>query len=128
MCHIAILAGDGAARARLRRWTEEVCAARGLFVPAEAPEALESYYYRALDAPPLAVVAALPGVAGLNAAEHIRRLCPACGLVWFSDLDFALQAYRLRADYFSTGPPGRAELAEGLGRWLDRRQGEHKGA
>ena len=34
-------------------------------------------------------VIALSGVAGLNAAEHLRSLCPACRMIWCSDLDFS---------------------------------------
>ena len=51
------------------------------------------------DAPTNAVIA-LSGVAGLNAAEHLRSLYPKCGIIWCSDLDFSLHVFRLRIDYF----------------------------
>ncbi len=35
----------------------------------------------------------LPGVAGLNTAEHLRFLYPGCGLFWCSDMDLALVVY-----------------------------------
>lgn len=45
-------------------------------------------------------VFALPGVSGLNAAEHLRSLYPKCGIIWCSDLDFSLHAFRMRIEYF----------------------------
>ena len=39
---------------------------------------------------------ALQGVAGLNAAEHLRSLHPKCKMIWCSDLDFSLHAFKLR--------------------------------
>lgn len=63
-----------------------------------------------------------PGVAGLNAAEHLRSLWSECGLIWCSDLDFSLHAYRLRAEYFIKAPFVETELAEGLSRWMKNRR------
>ncbi len=72
-------------------------------------------------APPELVVIALPGVDGLNAAEHIRRVYPKTSLVWCCDLDFALQAYDLQADFFfPLEEISREKLEEGLTRWGER--------
>ena len=62
---------------------------------------------------PTVVILALPGVSGLNAAEHLRSLYPKCGIIWCSDLDFSLHAFRLRIEYFYE-TCGRAKI-KGLG-------------
>ena len=41
---------------------------------------------------------ALPGVDGLNAVEHLRTLFPETRIIWCSELDFSLHAFRLRMD------------------------------
>lgn len=53
---------------------------------------------------PSMVFLSLPGVDGLNAAEHLRSLYPRCGIIWCSDLDFSLHAFRLRVEYFFMKP------------------------
>lgn len=64
-------------------------------------------------------VIALPGVDGLNAVEHLRALCPQTRIIWCSDLDFSLHAFRLRADYFLLEPVTEAALWQGFRIWLD---------
>lgn len=94
--------------------------------PLNAPEDVKAYlrglHYRApQEGPPELVVIALPGVDGLNAAEHIRRVYPKTSLVWCCDLDFALQAYDLQADFFfPLEEISREKLEEGLTRWGER--------
>ena len=67
-----------------------------------------------LDEKPSCIVLALPGVAGLNAVEHLRSLCPDCGIMWCSDLDFSLQAFRLRIEYFLLEPITPEAFSHGL--------------
>ena len=66
-------------------------------------------------------VISLPGVAGLNAVEHLRTLCPACRIIWCSDLDFSLHAFRLRVDYFLQEPVTEETFWQGLCVWLERK-------
>lgn len=120
MRRLSILAHDRDTGHKLSRWMGELCAGEGILPRTDAPENLEGYFYTVLKDPPDGVVVALPGVAGLNAMEHLRRLCPDCAVIWCSDLDFSLQAYRLNVEYFFLGVPSREELAEGFSRWLDR--------
>ena len=54
---------------------------------------------------------------GLNTAEHLRSLCPACRIIWCSDLDFSLHAFRLRADYFLLKPVTDEAFRQGLRVW-----------
>lgn len=70
---------------------------------------------------PSGVIVALSGVEGLNASEKLRSLCPDSGLIWCSDLDFSLQAYRLRVKYFIKAPMTNEELCEGLSLLLKQR-------
>ena len=60
----------------------------------------EQFFAQTLKTVPTVVFLALPGVSGLNAAEHLRSLYPKCGIIWCSDLDFSLHAFRLRIEYF----------------------------
>ena len=61
-------------------------------------------------------IVSLPGVAGLNA------LFPDCALIWCSDMDFALHAYCMRAEYFMTMPVTAERLREGLSIWRKREE------
>lgn len=122
MYQIFILTDDRVLREELRSWALDCLTRRGLFPQLETPEDLEAAYYRIRTLQPDLAVVALLGVAGLNAAEHLRALCPDCALVWCSDLDFSLQAYRLNANYFILGPPTMEELSTGLSRWLGMRE------
>ena len=86
-----------------RNYVEQItrfCMSRGLLPQIELHNDQERFLHGILDEKPSCIVLALPGVAGLNAVEHIRSLCPDCGIMWCSDLDFSLQAFRLRIEYF----------------------------
>ena len=64
------------------------------------------------------VLLVLPGVDGLNAAEHLHSLFPECGIIWCSDLDFSLHAFRLRVEYFFMEPVNELKIQEGLKAWF----------
>ena len=78
-----------------------------------------SFFEAARSKPLTNAVIALPGVDGLNAVEHLRTLCPQTRVIWCSDLDFSLHAFRLRADYFLLEPVTEAALRQGFCSWLD---------
>ena len=65
-------------------------------------------------------VIALRGVAGLNAAEHLRSLYPACRILWCSDVDFSLHAFRLRVDHFLLEPVTEEAFRQGLSVWFEK--------
>lgn len=81
----------------------------------------ESFFEAARNEPLTNAVIALPGVDGLNAVEHLRALCPQTRIIWCSDLDFSLHAFRLRADYFLLEPVTEAALRQGFRIWLDEK-------
>ena len=98
------------------------CTERGVFPQIELHTNQELFFERIQTVKPTSVVLALSGVAGLNAAEHLRSLCPNCGVIWCSDLDFSLQAFRLRVDYFLMEPITIERLREGLSVWFEHRR------
>ena len=121
---ILILADTPQQRDKLTGWAREIYASWKMTLPPLiVPEDVKAYLreLRGPCAPPELVVIALPGVDGLNAAEHIRRVYPKTSLVWCCDLDFALQAYDLQADFFfPLEEISREKLEEGLTRWGER--------
>ena len=127
MHRVAVLCRSPDTRIWLCRQLGAYLARMGYFPCLEAPEDLEGFYYTMRASPPDGVVLSMDGVAGLNAAEHLRRLCPNCALICGSDLDFSLQAYRLRADYFVQGEWTEETLSEGLCRWIERSKQQEKG-
>ncbi len=106
----------------LQQRVADACAGLGCFPSLRSFSHVETLEIVSMKERPDCVLVSLPGVAGLNAVEYLRRLCPECGLIWASDLDFSLQAYRLRADQFILGSADGIELAEGLSRCLQRQK------
>ena len=96
-----------------------VCEAKGLFPQVMQYDDQERFFETAQKEAPTNAVIALSGVAGLNAAEHLRSLCPACRMIWCSDLDFSLHAFRLRADYFLLEPVSEEAFRRGLNAWIE---------
>lgn len=128
MCYISILTNDQNLGQQIVVWTKNFCAKQGLFPMVEQYEDSEDFYNILKKSKPSNVIVALAGVAGLNASEHIRSLCPDCGLIWCSDLDFSLHAYHLRAEYFIKIPLTNEELCEGLSLLMKRWQLWHNKA
>ena len=81
----------------------------------------EQFFGRARKTVPTVVFLELPGVSGLNAAEHLRSLYPKCGIIWCSDLDFSLHAFRMRIEYFFMKPVEEQKIKEGLSIWFEHR-------
>lgn len=124
MYRIAILAEGDEKRSAYVDQIARFCHEKGLFPQVEACAHQEQFFEHVQKAAPTNAVVALSGVAGLNAAEHLRSLCPACGIIWCSDLDFSLQAFRLRVEYFILEPVTAERFQQGLNIWL-RNKGFH---
>ena len=123
MYRIAVWAED---ESKGRAYAERIarfCRARGVFPQVEWRLNPEERF----SSQPTSVFLALPGVDGLNAAEHLRALSPNCGLIWCSDLNFSLHAFRLRADYFLMEPVTDEKLQEALAVWFGRENEMPKG-
>ena len=107
--------------AERQRYAEQItrfCESKGLFPQVVQYDDQERFFEAAQKDAPTNAVIALSGVAGLNAAEHLRSLCPVCRMIWCSDLDFSLHAFRLRADYFLLKPVSEEAFQLGLYTWL----------
>ena len=101
---------------------------KGLFPQIESYSNQEQFFENVRKAAPTNAVIALPGVAGLNAVEHLRSIYPACGIIWCSDLDFSLQAFRLRVEYFILEPVSAESFQQGLNVWFANRGFHSNGA
>ena len=107
-----------------RRYADRIarfCMKRNVFPQVEYCLDQEMFFKRVEEITPTSVVIALPGVDGLNAVEHMRALRPKCGIIWCSNLDFSLHAFRLRVEYFFKEPIEDEIFAEGLLVWYERR-------
>ena len=121
MYRIAVLAEQEAERQRYAEQITRFCEAKGLFPQVMQYDDQERFFETAQKADLTNAVIALSGVAGLNAAEHLRSLCPACRMIWCSDLDFSLHAFRMRIEYFFMKPVEEQKIKEGLSIWFERR-------
>ena len=122
MYRIAVVADEESVGRNYETQITRFCTERGVFPQIELHTSQELFFERIQTVKPTSVVLTLSGVAGLNAAEHLRSLCPNCGVIWCSDLDFSLQAFRLRVDYFLMEPITIERLREGLSVWFEHRR------
>ena len=118
---IAILTKSEAQGEFLMEQLSRFCDERGLFPDLEQYRDQEWFFEAARKMPLTNAVIALPGVDGLNAVEHLRALCPRTRIIWCSDLDFSLHAFRLRVDYFLLEPVTEEGFRRGLLVWLESR-------
>lgn len=121
MHRIAVLTEQETRGAQMEEQIARFCKEKGRFPRIEPYRNQESFFNAVLTATFSHAVIALPGVAGLNAVEHLRALCPACRIIWCSDLDFSLHAFRLRVDYFLLEPVTEEGFQRGLLVWLEGR-------
>lgn len=101
------------------RVIKDYCASRSQFPLVERYLEQELFFKEIQKNVPDIVFLTLPGVAGLNAAEHLHSLFPRCGIIWCSDLDFSLHAFRLRIVYFFMEPIEEQKIREGLTAWFE---------
>lgn len=64
------------------------------------------------------IIIAQNGVDGLNTIESLRL--PSGKIIWFSDLDFGVQAYRLCIDYFCKKPVTHKKLERAFAQCIER--------
>lgn len=94
---------------------------KGLFPLIEQYQGQEQFFSVIYNKNPSSVILALKGVKGLNAAEHLRSLRPDCSIIWCSDLDFSLHAFRLKIDYFLLEPFEDESFQQALQVWFERK-------
>ena len=123
---IAILTRSEAQGELLMEQISRFCDERGLFPDLEQYRDQEWFFEAARKMPLTNAVIALPGVDGLNAVEHLRALSPKTRIIWCSDLDFSLHAFKLRVEYFFMEPVEEQKLWEGLTACFGRSKGVKK--
>lgn len=74
-------------------------------------------YERLGQAEPDVIIIAQDGVEGLNTLTNIHL--PPRKFIWFSDLDFGLQAYRLCVPWFGSKPVTYQKMAQALTRCIE---------
>ena len=121
MYRIVVLTNSEAQEVFFTEQVSQFCAECGRFPVIETFCDQEQFFETARKTPPANAVIALPGVDGLNAVEHLRTLCPQTRIIWCSDLNFSLHAFRLRADYFLLEPVTEDALRQGFCSWLDKK-------
>ena len=121
MYRIAVLTEQETQGARLEEQISRFCKEKKLFPQIEQYQNQEEFFEIVAKDGFRNAVISLPGVAGLNAVEHLRTLCPACRIIWCSDLDFSLHAFKLRVEYFFMEPVEEQKLWEGLTACFGRR-------
>ena len=119
MYHIAVLTNCDVQEAFFTEQTARFCAEHGLYPKIEPFREQEAFFAAAQETAPTNAVIALPGVDGLNAAEHLRALLPGTRVIWCSDLDFSLHAFRLRVDHFLLEPVTAEGFRQGLSIWFE---------
>ena len=122
MYSIAVLTKEEQEGRIYRKYILDYCTEKGIFPLVELYQSQEKFFEQTRNRVPDLVFLTLPGVAGLNAAEHLRSLYSGCGIIWCSDLDFSLHAFRLRIEYFFMEPVEEEKFREGLSIWLERRK------
>ena len=105
MYHIAVLTNSETQEAFYIEQLSRFCFERGLFPKMDCYRGQELFFDVARINAPTCTVIALPGVAGL--------------IIWCSDLDFSLHAFRLRVDYFLLEPITEEAFQQGLSTWSD---------
>ena len=117
--YIAILTNQEQEGQNSAEYIRNYCMEKNVFPLIEIYQNQEQFFAQTLKTVPTVVFLALPGVSGLNAAEHLRSLYPKCGIIWCSDLDFSLHVFRLRIEYFFMKPVEEQKIKEGLSVWLE---------
>lgn len=118
MYHIVVLTDKKQDGENYAKMITDYCAGQKLFPLLETYQDQENFFKEIQKKAPDIVLLVLPGVDGLNAAEHLRSLFPGCGLIWGSDLDFSLHAFRLRVEYFFMEPVEEQKIQEGFASWF----------
>ena len=119
---IAILTDQEQEGQNCAEYIRNYCTEKNVFPLIEIYQDQEQFFGRTRKTIPAVVFLTLPGMSGLNAAEHLRSLYPKCGIIWCSDLDFSLHAFRLRVEYFFREPLNEKMFEEGMDVWLERRK------
>lgn len=118
MYRIAVLAEKEAEGNHYAEQVERLCGKKGMFPQIVQCTDQKRFFEGITTDTPTNAVVAVSGITGLNTVEHLRSLYPACRIIWCSDQDFSLHAFRLRVDYFLLKPISEEAFEQGLNVWF----------
>lgn len=102
MWNITVCSGNAAEREQLLGYIRRFCEERDMELYAQGAADWPELFEQLKEAEPDIIIVAQDGVDGLNTITGIHL--PPGKFIWFSDLDFAVQAYRLCVSWFGKKP------------------------
>lgn len=121
MWSVVVCDGDEAEREQLLEYVRRFCDGNKQAVTAEGCADWPELFERLRQTEPDVILIAQDGVEGLNTITNMHL--PPGKIIWFSDLDFAVQAYRLCLSWFGKKPVTYHKLEQALERCMERSVG-----
>lgn len=117
MWSVVVCDGDETERELILEYIRRFSGERNQESTAEGCAGWPELYEKLKQAEPDVIIIAQNGVAGLNTITSIHL--PPRKLIWFSDLDFSLQAYRLCIPWFGSKPVTYQKMKHALARCIE---------
>ena len=108
---IAILTDQEQEGQNCAEYIRNYCTEKKVFPLIEIYQDQERFFGRTRKTVPAVVFLALPGVSGLNAAEHLRSLYPKCGIIWWMWESRHIRWALMRSSLIISGFLRKKELA-----------------
>lgn len=121
MQNVVVCDGDKAEREQLLEYIRRFCSGDGREVNAEGCADWPELFERLRQEEPDVILIAQDGVEGLDTITNMHL--PPRKIIWFSDLDFGVQAYRLCLSWFGKKPVTYQKLEQALARCIERETG-----
>ncbi len=116
MWSIVVCAGDEMEREQIIGYVRSFSRENNKTVEVEGCASWPKLYEKLEQTEPDIIIIAQDGVEGLNTITNIHL--PPRRFIWFSDLDFSLQAYRLCLPWFGSKPVTYSKIVQALTRCL----------
>lgn len=117
MRRVVVCDGDEAERKQILEYIQNFSRENNHEVETEGCADWPELYEKLGKAEPDIIIIAQNGVDGLNTITNMHL--PPKRFIWFSDLDFALQAYRLCLSWFGNKPVTYQKISQALTRCLE---------
>lgn len=122
MWNVVICDGDETEREQLLGYVRRFSSERRLEIRLEACAGWPELYASLEHAEPDVIIIAQDGVEGLNTVTNIHL--PPSKFIWFSNLDFSMQAYRLCLPWFGSKPVTYQKMTQALTRCIGTEAGD----
>lgn len=122
MQRVVVCDGDSVERKQLLEYIWRFCRENGLEVTAEGCADWPELYEKMRQAEPDVILVAQDGVEGLDTITNMHL--PPRKIIWFSDLDFGVQAYRLCLSWFCKKPVTYQKVEQALRRCVKQEAGK----